>query len=414
MASPEGRRRCRRRGKKSKAKKKKREAGPTTVQDLPDHLFELILVRLGPSPCLVRAAAACRRWCRVVGNPSFFARFGPVHAQAPHVGDYHAVHGGQPLFVPSSPAVVDRSRFSLEFLPESGSWDIADSRGSLLLLTKKRAPQSWRDYSRRVRHYPDLMVCEPLTGLYQGILWPEDLNGIGRLGVFLLDGDDADRRVSTSNFRVLAAVDDTVACVFSTGSEGGWRIIYSEITSHVELPKLGPENFVGRANGTLYWGIDGCATAVLALDETTAEFSIAALPETVWGPSHIRTSRIVGGEDGVLHVIRLIGNELKVFAQWHPGSDEDEWLLEMQLMLPEATLGLPGRKEHFFRQQAMIVAANTRYVLLTPSEKSWLFSVELDTMRIERKHERNRYAGEAYPCKLPWPPALVDHGRERR
>ncbi|KAI5018535.1 hypothetical protein ZWY2020_043423 [Hordeum vulgare] len=411
MASSDGRRR---RGKKSKAKKKKKEAGPTTVQDLPDHLLELILARIGPSPCLVRAAAACKRWCRVVGNPGFFARFGPVHAQAPYVGDYHAVQGGQPLFVPSSPLVVDRSRFSLEFLPESGSWDIADSRGSLLLLTKKRAPHSWRDYSRRVRHYPDLMVCEPLTGLKQGIIWPGNLNGFSRLGVFLLDGDDADRRVSTFNFRVLAAVYDTMACVFSTGSDGGWRFIYSEITSHVALPKLGPENFVGRANGTLYWGIDGCATAVLALDETTAEFSILAFPESVWGPSHKRTSRIVGGEDGTLHVIRLIRNELKVFAQRLPGNDEDEWLLEKHLKLPEATLGLPGRKEHFFRQLAMIVTANARYVLLTPSEKTWLFSVELDTMRVEREQERNKYAGEAYPCRSPWPPALTDHSRDQR
>jgi hypothetical protein len=400
MASSPGHRR---RG-KNRPKKKEKTAGPTTVQDLPDHLFELILVRLGPSPCLVRDAAACKRWRRVVANPGFLASFGP---QAPHVGDYHTDQGGgKPRFVPSSPVVVDRSRFSLDFLPVSGSWDIADSRGSLLLLC----------------YGGDLIVCEPLTGLYQGILWPADLwgaYGLGvfrnRLGVFLLDGDDAGRRVSMSNFRVLAAVVKTVACIFSAGSDGGWRLVSSAITSHIQLPiPLSPKYFVGRANGTIYWGIEESDTAVLVLDESTAEFSIAAFPETVWWPFHKGTSRVVGGEDGVLHVIRLINNELKVFARRHPDSEDDEWLLEMHLRLPEATLGLPGRKESFFQQEAMIVFANTGYVVLTPSEETWLFSVELDTMRVEREHERNKYAGAAHPYKLPWPPALADHSRESR
>ncbi|EMS58267.1 hypothetical protein TRIUR3_02778 [Triticum urartu] len=257
--------------------------------------------------------------------------------------------------------------------PYNGSWDIADSRGSLLLLCDGY----------------DLIVCEPLTGLYQRILWPGVFRR--RLGVFLLDGDDADRRVSMSNFRVLAAFDETTACIFSTGGDGGWRLVSSAIAGDIELPStLGPENFVGRANGTVYWGIEGSDTDVLVLAESTAEFSIAAFPETVWWPSHRGISRVVGGDDGVLRVIRLINNELKVFARRHPDSDGDEWLLEMHLRLPEATLGLPGRKESFFQQEAMIVSANARYVLLTPSEETWLFSVELDTMRVEREHERNK------------------------
>uniref|UniRef100_M8C8N0 F-box protein AT5G49610-like beta-propeller domain-containing protein n=1 Tax=Aegilops tauschii TaxID=37682 RepID=M8C8N0_AEGTA len=187
------------------------------------------------------------------------------------------------------------------------------------------------------------------------------------------------------------------------------------ITGDIELPStLGPENFVGRANGTIYWGIEGSDTDVLVLDESTAEFSTATLPEALWWPSHKGISRVVGGEDGVLRVIRLINNELKVFARRRPDSDDDdEWSLEMQLRLPEATLGLPGREESFFQQEAMIVSANTRYVLLTPSEETWLFSVELDTMRVERNHERNKYAGAAHPYKLPWPPALADPSRER-
>jgi hypothetical protein len=43
----------------------------------------------------------------------------------------------------------------------------------------------------------------------------------------------------------------------------------------------------------------------------------------------------------------------------------------------------------------MIMAAHEAYVLLTPQEKTWLFSVDLETMRVEREHERNKYAGSA-------------------
>jgi hypothetical protein len=57
--------------------------------------------------------------------------------------------------------------------------------------------------------------------------------------------------------------------------------------------------------------------------------------------------------------------------------------------LAEATVGLPGRKERFFERRAKIVGANAEYVMLKPmlalGEEPWLFSVELDTMRVEEK-----------------------------
>ncbi|KAF8754411.1 hypothetical protein HU200_011493 [Digitaria exilis] len=46
------------------------------------------------------------------------------------------------------------------------------------------------------------------------------------------------------------------------------------------------------------------------------------------------------------------------------------------------------------------------FVVLTRTEKRWLFTVDLQTMVVERRHERNRHVGPAYPCTLPWPPAL--------
>jgi hypothetical protein len=53
------------------------------------------------------------------------------------------------------------------------------------------------------------------------------------------------------------------------------------------------------------------------------------------------------------------------------------------------------------------------FVVLTPEEETWLFSVDLETMELEREHERNWHNGPAFPCALPWPPVLqacVDRG----
>jgi hypothetical protein len=102
-------------------------------------------------------------------------------------------------------------------------------------------------------------------------------------------------------------------------------------------------------------------------------------------------------------------NDLKVFVRWrHPASGDDEWVLERHLGLAEATAGLPGREESFFQQGTMIATANTKYVVLTPilprPDETWFFSVELDTVRVER----TKYNGEVYPYEIPWPPVLRD------
>ncbi|TVU09167.1 hypothetical protein EJB05_42613, partial [Eragrostis curvula] len=256
------------------------------------------------------------------------------------------------------------------------------------------------------------------------------------IGVFLLDGDDDGSVVGMSSFRVLAVLYDEeigwgnrgarpLACVFSSGSDGGgWRLSAAPKRSSsfgsvsgattITLPRsMDLITFVGRANGALHWEI-GDVGAVLALDEATATtFSLVPLPDKAWSPYRGWCLRVVGGDDGALRVVRLVSNDLKIFVRRR---DSDEWVLEKLVRLPEATRGL-RREDHFFRREAMIVDAHDTYVLVTPQEETWLFSVDLETMKVERDHERNRYAGASYPCQLPWPPALeacpADRGRRR-
>ncbi|KAM0822100.1 hypothetical protein ACQ4PT_071724 [Festuca glaucescens] len=375
MAPTQGRRR-RDKG-KSKARKRKEAHRGTTVHDLPEHVFGQILLRLGPnSPSLLRVAAACKRWCRIVGDAGFLARIATTATW--HVGDYRTIKGC-PLFFPSMPLEVDGHRLSLDFLHDSTSWVLADSRGSVLLLEKKFNCGGTSHY--RCGCCPDLIVCDPLTTRYQGILWPPDLDGLNRMGVFLSDGDDgAGCHVSLSNFRIVAAVEETLVLVFTAGSDGGW-------------------------------GMKTALYMVLVLDEATAVFSLDRLPQNVWGLPDEDTAWLIGGEDGVLRAVRLIGNDLNVFVQRHPGcSNDDEWVLEKQLDLLEATTGLPGHDEALFDQEVFFHAANGKCIVLSLSDQTWVFSVDLDTMRVKPE----TYIEQIYPYELPWPPVLPDVSKKGR
>uniref|UniRef100_A0A0E0M033 F-box domain-containing protein n=1 Tax=Oryza punctata TaxID=4537 RepID=A0A0E0M033_ORYPU len=402
-------------------------ATATSMDDVPDHLLEDILLRLGPSSaCLVRAAYACKRWCRVATAAGFLDAFRELHGAHHHVAGYYhtvdtyyapALPGGESsVFVPSSSlAGVDSRRFfSLDFLPASDdfSWELADSRGGLLLLSKKRT-RTRSGYAAEGFFFTDLIVCEPLTRRYQGILCPADFSGYRCIGVFLLDGgDDVDDGtsiggggISVSNFRVLCALYDLHwlnnrhlgvpwACVFTSGSHGGgWRLPKSAVADDIQLTaRFNAMSFVGRASGCFYWGIDDDEDgAMLVLDENTTEFSLTTFPDKIRENYHMRTFRIIAGGDGAMRVLRVIGNDLKVFTQLACSGGDGEWVLEKLVRLPEKTRGLPGHEERYFEQnEAMIVAANAAYVLLTPSvEKTWLFSVEMETMTVERQHERN-------------------------
>jgi hypothetical protein len=226
------------------------------------------------------------------------------------------------FFVPSKPLEVNCRRFSLNFLPDSESWELSDSRGSLLLLSKKfTCEEISHDY--HCRCCPDLIVCDPLLARYQGILWPPNLDGLNRMGVFLYDDDDlTDRRVSLSNFRIIAAVEENIASVFTTGSDGGWRIVRTELPDDPEI--VIADFFAGHVNSSFYWRVEEDSTMALVLDEATAVFSFTRLPLDVLGLSDEQPALFFGGEDGVLRVVRLIGNHLNVFARTHRDCSKDE------------------------------------------------------------------------------------------
>jgi hypothetical protein len=81
--------------------------------------------------------------------------------------------------------------------------------------------------------------------------------------------------------------------------------------------------------------------------------------------------------------------------------------------LSKTTVGLPRRDESLLKQKIVIIRANTEYILLSLSDGTWAFTVELDTMRVESEHPRNKYTGKVYPYVLPWPPVFSDLSKEQ-
>jgi hypothetical protein len=231
----------------------------------------LIVLRLTPRS-LVRAAATCKRWRRVVAadGGTFFHLTCSLHPPVV-AGHYHHKNvglGSSPIsFIPlSPPAPIDSECFSLDFLPfdvTSGEshWEVSDCHGGLLVLLSK-------GYMSR-----SYIMCEPLTWWYQGIQQPVDMELRNSLCMYLLTGEDSD--ISISNFRLFGTFCNCAhrVCVFSTADAGGWHFLPSS------EEEFNPDcDIASRVDGCLYlgttWG------SLMVLDNASLEFSEVDLPSS--------------------------------------------------------------------------------------------------------------------------------------
>ncbi|TVT99681.1 hypothetical protein EJB05_54942, partial [Eragrostis curvula] len=373
--------------------------------------LELVFLRLPSLADLVRAAAACKPWRRVIADAGFlrlFRALNPPPAAGDYFNGYHSIASPsgpvisiRPSFVPSPSTTIpaiNAGRFSLDFLPDDDAefppdWRILDSRGSLVLIVR-RGP--------RYDHYgfPDmLVVCEPLTRRYRRIPPPANFGSHRYLwGSYLVDGDadEAGGCINMSNFRVHCEFYRACvahATVFFTGGTGSW----TERTIDHVVPDLNGRRLLGRA-GDL-------GRTLVVLDGHTGEYSPFVLPDTEDWPPNLRNFNfcITDGRDGKPCILSIVGSTLKVFARL--GSGNGEWAPEKRVSLPEATVGLPGYDPSAFDLSPVIWTTGSGLVTLLPHARvRWLFSVDLETM--EAKPAEDEIWDMLYRCELPWPPTL--------
>ncbi|CAN6166034.1 unnamed protein product [Urochloa humidicola] len=399
-------------------RKKKSPARPTTttVNDIPNKLLELILLHLTSPVWIIHAAAVCRRWRCILTSSTFLYQQHPL----PVVGHYHpqSPSGSGPLlFVPSSQEIsVHRRHFSLDFLPAGGgkSWKLVDSRRNLLLLARRKG--GW------MRHcFPDLVVCEPLTRFYKLVPRPQEMKHHECLGVFLNvyrnSMPEPEFYVTCVLYESYTGVSGDIGtvrvCVFGRGRRGirRWRASPRSASAGLHLSVQGRDTlqFVGCAMDASFWWVrDEKPQRGLICVNSSGHVSLFVLPEHV-SRLCVDTSafRVVDGIDDNVRIACLDGAYLRVFSRsyWNNVGNND-WMLEKQVNLVMATCGWPGRNECLGKGNiaANIVTASGRCVMLGSGEERCLISIELETMRVERKRIGSKRLAAAYPYQLPWPP----------
>ncbi|CAL5080900.1 unnamed protein product [Urochloa decumbens] len=357
------------------AKDRKRKRLParaaTSIDDLSDDLLELVLLGLDSPKWLLRGAATCKPWRRLVAGGAFLRRFRSIHAP-PAVGTFYSINpntscsygrdhrwpGVDPVFVPSSESASTpcgpngRPQLSVDFVPrawDGGPRELVDGRGSLHLLLMEKDRLDRRSCYCCYHHAdimtPDLVVCEPLTRRYLAIPPPD---GVCIVGAFLRDGTAG---IGMANFRVLLVLyqhdlyggriyrDDChnghgylSASVFTNdGSNGGWWHHGEVDYDGVYLPRLNEIHLAGRTGGRIYWGCDD--KQVLVLDEHTLKSSTMALSQHMmsWQEFGRDNFRVVGGGARTVRIVHLAAGsgELEVFSQAHGihGTAHD-WVLQ--------------------------------------------------------------------------------------
>ncbi|CAL4905651.1 unnamed protein product [Urochloa decumbens] len=405
------------------AEEKRPSRQATTIHDISDDTLEVILLRV-PSPVvLIRAAATCKLWRRVIGDAGFLRRFrrrnGP-YVLGHHV--YYSDYGGRTAFNPLPAAAAEIAiiggisyRTSLDFPPSSSV--LHDSCGGLLASSTIGSLE--------------INVCCPWT-LEQKLFVCPTTSACGAAGEFLCPTtvilgafflNDPDDTPNMSNFRILcvglrecrhdgrkatvvqiqsfvyAATDNSClqlgAMAVSDITQGGlfWR------------PSL---ELVGRAGGSICWCPERASNVVLHLDESSGEFSRFTLP----GHARVRYNRmnlrVIGGDAGTVHLVRIAYDELEVLRYARGGSNGGECVVERRIRVPQMAIDEQNWGRWYYFSDTEDAAAPWRIIVLCDivecdDEYVWMFSADEMNIELQRVQKSMcRLGGRAFPYELPW------------
>ncbi|TVU03824.1 hypothetical protein EJB05_50633, partial [Eragrostis curvula] len=367
----------------------------TGMDALTDDLLELVLLRLNSPVCLVRAAATCRLWRRVIADAGFLRRVRHLH-RPPVLGYYlTSQDGGATFFVDLAGELHGTTdsdsdddddhwfSFSLDFLPVSvHKLLLADSRGGLLAFTDK---------------YKGVMVCNPLTSEYEDIglpTEPEDDNEIMSwctyISAFLLDAtddDDDEMDPSTLMWR--------------------FRVLYVRVQHHINTQCA--QVYVFSARDDRWFLLSTTGANVLTLDECTGEFSVLMLPEPVGSDPaqrmqyHRGNLRSISGDAHAVRLVRIVGNYLEVLSLIRDGGTcvVDKRVYVTTILFPHSIK--ETRLSWNFVDTAL--AAGPACVVLLRDYWVNMFMFSIETMRLVHWSGGIKNA-RVFPHELPWPPTI--------
>ncbi|CAL4898332.1 unnamed protein product [Urochloa decumbens] len=391
----------------------------TTIHDIPDDTLEIILKRITSLSALFRAAATCKLWRRVIGDAGFLSRF--RHHSSPHIlGHYRYSERGNTEFFPyPAPAgeiAIDddtvSDRTCLYFLTTSysnlNSAELHDSLGGLL---------AFHCFGRLI----SIIVCNPWTRQHREIYPPmlPRANTYPLLfGIFLLDSSDLGEtgtELNMSNFRVLClrlvrcihdddGMTTVEASIFSARDEHWLTMstmsIGDDIVPGVDFFDFDPQSFVlvGHAGGSICWST-GSSNAVLHLDESTGEFSLFTLPV----PAGVKRTtisynttnlRVIGGDAGTVHLVRIVGSDLEVLR--YARGTGGECTVERRVCVPRLWC---------FLDRADWVVAHRSIALcdvLCDAEFISKFAADVKNLKLGHVQKRSHHSGRSLPYELPW------------
>ncbi|CAL4891397.1 unnamed protein product [Urochloa decumbens] len=390
----------------------------TTIHDIPVELLELTFLHIPSTAGIIRAAATCKLWRRVIGDAGFLRRF--RRRNGPHILGHHRYYceDGRTDFFPfpapagKEIAAIDvDDRVSLHFLRKSDSCpmhlELHDSRRGLLAFYR-------RGFS--------IIVCCPWTKQHRELhpTRPRGNSHTGLLGIFLLDADPDEMGpgLNMSKFRVLCVrlihycpenskiVD---ASVFSARDDR-WLQVGITAVDDIIVPWetfSGQFVLVGRAGGSIFWSSKS-TNVILHLDESTGEFSDFTLPgEHIGIDCYSRWNlQVIGGDTSSVHLVRISGDDDLELLCYDRGIgacvvERKVRASQVDSLSDEVT----QYRRWYFAAVSAEAAAPGCIVQCTPQcdfEYVWRFSVDTRNIELERVQKFNKYGGQAFPYELPW------------
>ncbi|KAL6641605.1 hypothetical protein ACP70R_019786 [Stipagrostis hirtigluma subsp. patula] len=381
-------------------------APPATLPPLEDDdLLSFILHRLPPLPStLPRASLVCKRWRRIVSDPSFLRGFRAHHRKPPLLGLFHsdAQDAGYIRFIPAldPPDRIPAARFPLWVENQRRCRIIGIRHGRVLFIDRKR---------RR------FLVWEPLAGGRHSVPFPPPPDGMAggmkKNGAILCAASDQGHvhgSCHSAPFQVISLSCSRKlisACVYSSETNGWGNAISlpwpPNTASCCSSTTDWPNTMVGNS---ICWMLMGRTAAILLFDLDRKNLCVVEVPPDAYDRNAVDNYGcqllITPADNGGLGLLVLSGGDYTVRV-WKRKSERhgvSGWMLQNTVELNSHLLSLmrPG-----FNTLPLVILGfaeeDNAMFLRTPGGAT--FMIHLDSAEFKKLPESMHYGCCCHPFK---------------